>query len=112
MVRMHNAEMYLVSVSHGGRGCGEEVAMLCLTDDLEAALNTARTAEKFGYDLSRSDDGIFVWAFNVGVADTNRFPIFERRLRFRESSDREKSWVEHWNSKPHKALAERKPTRR
>ncbi|MDO8466656.1 MAG: hypothetical protein Q7S83_00775 [bacterium] len=108
---MHDGEMYLVSVAHGGRGHGEEMSMLCLADDLEFALNTARTAEKFGYDISRGDDGIFIWKFNVNVIYANRFPIFERRLTYKRVSDTEKSWVEHWNSAAHKALVKNKVVR-
>ncbi|MDP1719318.1 MAG: hypothetical protein Q8L24_02750 [bacterium] len=104
MARMHDAEMYMVSVAHRGHGHGEEVAMVHLTDNLAAALHTARTIEKFGYNLSGADDRIFIWSFNDNVLDTNRLPIFERRLRFKKVTDQEKSWVEHWNSAAHKAL--------
>ena len=111
-MRMHDGEMYLVSVSHGGGGHGEEVSNLCLTDDLAVALNLARTAEKFNYDFSRMDDGIFIWAFNVNVLDTNRLPIFERHLTFKKVTDKKKAWVEHWNSDAHKALAKKSSERR
>lgn len=100
--RLHENEMYLVTVTQA-----KKTKMRLLTDNLEIALNTARTVEKFGFHLQdTATDFVLIWAFHVNVHNEHHAPIFERRWVYKNLEEGN-DWTETWHSSIHKLLAKK-----